>query len=496
MTAPEPPPASPRAVLLSRPVGALATLLLLLLVVELVPGLARLRVFGARPETKASAALAAAPSASVGAAMLATETLDRGAPAEAGPRAHGPIAALDEDVPDEGKNAPPVGLEDPSGHALDAFYAKLAAVDAKLAGAVARIAHFGDSIIVSDFVSGQLRRDLQRRFGDAGHGFVLVANAWPSYLHWDVERYATAGFRVSTIVGPYAEDGWYGLGGVAFRADKNVLARFGTAKHGDFGRKVSRFLVSYAEEPHGGRFALRVDGHGAAVVDTNATEPRALAFELRVADGPHELELQTLTGESRLFGVVLERDGPGVVLDALGVQGARIRFLDKQDDAHWAEVLRWRAPDLLVYQFGANESSDGFVYSMADFHRTMHDVLAQAKTALPQASCLVIGTMDRAAKQGDEIVSVRVIPSLVEEQRRVALELGCAYFDTYRAMGGKGSMPVWVKRGLAQADLIHPSGAGAERLANWIYGALLRGYAASHTDAPARLTAPPQSSAH
>jgi len=225
-------------------------------------------------------------------------------------------------------------------------------------------------------------------------------------------------------------------------------------------------------------------------VDTNAMEPRARAFELRVPDGPHELELQTLAGESRLFGVVLERDGPGVVLDALGVQGARIRFLDKQDDAHWAEALRWRAPELLVYQFGANESSDGFVYSMADFHRTMHDVLAQAKTALPQASCLVIGTMDRAAKQGDEIVSVRVVPALVEEQRRVALELGCAYFDTYRAMGGKGSMPAWVKRGLAQADLIHPSGAGAERLAHWIYGALLRGYASWRSNSRAHPAAP------
>jgi lysophospholipase L1-like esterase len=468
-------------VLLSRPVGALATLLVLVLVVELTPKLARFRLLGTRPATTASAAPASPPAASVGAAVLAMETLARGAPTETGPRARGPIAALD-DVPDEGKNAPPVGLDDPSGHALDTLYAKLLAVDAKRPGAIARIAQFGDSIVVSDFVSGQLRRDLQRRFGDAGHGFVLLANAWPAYFHWDVERYATAGFRVSTIVGPYAEDGWYGLGGVAFRADKNVLARIGTAKSGNYGRSVSHFVVDYAEEPHGGSFVLRVDGKEAATVDTNASEPRARAYELRVPDGPHELELQTLAGESRFFGVVLERDGPGVVLDALGVQGARIRFLDKQDDAHWAEQLRWRAPDLLIYEFGANESSDGFVYSMADFHRTMHDVIAQGKAALPGASCLVIGAMDRAAKLGDEIVSVRVIPSLVAEQKGVALELGCAYFDTYRAMGGKGSMPAWVKRGLGQADLTHPSGAGAERLANWIYGALMHGYAAWQAD--------------
>jgi hypothetical protein len=45
-------------------------------------------------------------------------------------------------------------------------------------------------------------------------------------------------------------------------------------------------------------------------------------------------------------------------------------------------------------------------------------------------------------------------------------------------MGGKGSMPIWVKRGLAQADLTHPSGVGAERLGHWLFGAMMRGYAA------------------
>jgi lysophospholipase L1-like esterase len=475
VTTPDRPPSSAREALLSRPVGALATLLVLVLTLELWPALARFRLLGPRPETTSPSAKPA-PAASVGAALLASETLGLGAPADATPRPRGLFAPADDGAPDNGKNSPPVAFDDPSGHALDAFYAKLARVDAKERGAIARVAHFGDSIVVSDFVSGQLRRDLQRRFGDAGHGFVLIANPWPSYLHWDVERYATAGWQVSTIVGPYAADGWYGLGGVTFRAEKNALARVGTATSGEFGRNVARFVIDYAEAPHGGRFALRIDGRDAGSVDTNGSELRAGYRELRVADGPHSLELQTVAGESRLFGIVLERDGPGVVLDALGVQGARVRFLDKQDDAHWAEQLRARAPDLVIYQFGANESNDGFVYSMADFHRTMHDVVAQGKAALPNASCLVIGAMDRAAKQGDEIVSVRVIPSLVAEQRQVASENGCAYFDTYRAMGGKGSMPQWVKRGLGQADLTHPSGAGAERLAHWIYGALLHGY--------------------
>jgi lysophospholipase L1-like esterase len=476
VTAPERPLALARDVLLSRPVGAIVTLCVLALALELVPALARFRLFGSRPTRAQAVALAPLPSASVGAARLDGETTAVEAPGAVSPHARGPIAAPESEALPEGKNAPPLPITDPSGHALDAFYGALARADAKEPHRVVRIAHFGDSLIASDFVSGTLRRTLQTRFGDAGHGFVLMANAWPSYFHWDVDRYATGGWQVSRIVGPYAEDGWYGLGGVSFLAEKNVLARVGTTKSGTFGRSVSRFVVAYAEGPRGGRFQLRVDGVARDVVDTRGPELRARFHELTVPDGPHELELQTLAGECRLFGIVLERDGPGVVLDALGVQGGRIRYLDKLDDTHFAEQLMWRKPDLVVYEFGANESGDA--PSMADFHDTMQAVLAQAKRALPDSSCLVVSAMDRATKRDDEIVSVRYVAALVEEQRRAALDLGCAFFDTYRAMGGRGSMPLWVKRGLGQADLTHPTGAGADRIGNWIYGAMLSGYSA------------------
>jgi lysophospholipase L1-like esterase len=467
-----------RLALLSKPVGAVATLLGLTLVLELTPGLARFRLFGSRPDAAPAASAPAASTASVGEARLETETRNVAPPVARAARAQGPIAAeTTEDPALPGKDQPPVPLLDPSGRALDALFRKLERVERKEPGAIARIVHFGDSLVASDFVSGTLRRVLQKRFGDAGHGFTLIANAWPSYFHWDVKRYATAGFKVSRIVGPYADDGFYGLGGVSFRAERHALARFGTDDGDGIGSKVSRFVVAYAEEPTGGRFQLRVDGKDVEVVDTRGPVLRARFHEHRVPDGRHELEIQTLSGESRLFGVVLERDGPGVVLDAIGIQGARIRFLAKQNEAHFTEQLRFRNPELVVYQFGANESGDGFVYSMEDYRRTMREVIEHAKRALPEAGCLVIATMDRAAKQGDQIVSVRVIPSLVAEQKRVAAEVGCAFFDTYTAMGGKGSMPIWVRRGLGQADLTHPSGAGAERIGNWIFGATMRAYA-------------------
>jgi hypothetical protein len=455
-----------RAVLAASLVAAFALLF------ELTPGLARLRLFGRRPTHEATAAApAVAPAASIGESQLGLETTAPGkAPGSA------KLAPADAREAQALEQAPPVPLLDPTGKALDGFFEALARTDRREPGAITRIAHFGDSIIVSDYVSGTLRRKLQSAFGDAGHGFVLMANAWPAYFHNDVSRYATAGFNVSRIVGPYAADGFYGLGGVSFNTPPNVLSRVGTAEAGEYGRNVSSFTLYYLEQPGGGSLDISVDGGPVTSLSTAGSVVASKTHTIEVRDGSHQLTLQTRHGTSRLFGVVLERGGPGVVLDALGVQGARIRFMDKQDDRHWADQLRLRSPQLLVYQFGANESADGFLYPMADYYRTMRDVLEQGVRALPRSSCLVVGAMDRAAKVGDEIVSLRVMPELLENQKRAALDAGCAFFDTWTAMGGARSMPRWVKKGLGQADLTHPTSVGAEIIGTWLYRALMASY--------------------
>jgi lysophospholipase L1-like esterase len=471
----------------SRAAVAAVTVLALGIAAEHARALEWLRIFHPLPATEPNQRPAAEPAASVGEAKITTETRTRSELSQpdsaALKAAHADLGsereAGDVALPVIDAEEPPLPLVDPSGRALTGFFRALTATAHKTPHAITRIAHFGDSIVVSDLVSGTLRRKLQGEFGDAGHGFMLIANAWPAYFHNDVTRYATAGWSVSRIVGPYAADGLYGLGGVSFKADKNTLARFGTAKSGDFGKSAARFVLDYLEDPNGGTLQVSVDGVPRATIDTRGPRKKTAYFELRVPDGEHEFELFTKSGVTRAFGVVLERDTPGVVLDALGVQGARIRFLDKQDDTHWAEQLAWRKPDLLIYEFGANESGDGFLYSMTDYHRTMKDVLAQGRRALPGSSCLVIGAMDRAAKVGDEIVSMRVIPAIVEEQRQAAAEVGCAFFDTYAAMGGAHSMPTWVRRGLGQADMTHPTAVGSEVIGNWVFRALMQGYNAS-----------------
>jgi len=54
------------------------------------------------------------------------------------------------------------------------------------------------------------------------------------------------------------------------------------------------------------------------------------------------------------------------------------------------------------------------------------------------------------------------IPEIVAIQRQVAAEMHCAFFDTYDAMGGEGTMARWYGASprLVTADLLHPTPQG------------------------------------
>lgn len=472
-------PSATREALTSKPVLASLTLLVLVAAAYVVPGADRFRLLS--PKVSSGQALPAASdfaAAPEGVVQLAEETRDRPELAVPGKEVEPTETPGLPPLPHAIRSkAPPVPILDPSGKALDAFFRALVAVERKEKGATARVLQYGDSLLAVDFVTGTLRRHLQSRFGDAGHGYMPIANPWPGYFHNDVFRRASSEWMVSRIVGPFSADGLYGLGGVSFRGiNRAAWAQYGTTKDGDFGRSVSRFGVQYLEQPGGGTMEVQIDKDRVVTIETEGETPKLREHVIEVPDGPHQFELRVVKGPVRAFGTWMERDEPGVVLDSIGIQGARLRFLDQSDDAHFAEALRMRNPDLIVFQFGLNESADGFAYPMDRYRETSLVVMKKIRQALPDTACFVVAPNDVAKKVGVSVVSARVMPELVKAQQDVALEVGCAFFNTYEAMGGQGSMPTWVRRGLGQPDLTHPTTLGADIIGTWVFRALMDAY--------------------
>jgi len=79
--------------------------------------------------------------------------------------------------------------------------------------------------------------------------------------------------------------------------------------------------------------------------------------------------------------------------------------------------------------------------------RRMEEHMRRGK---PQASCLITAINDRGKSLTYDIDAEHV-EVIVEAQREVARQTGCAFFDTYAAMGGPGSFAAWRKRKLAAA---------------------------------------------
>ena len=65
------------------------------------------------------------------------------------------------------------------------------------------------------------------------------------------------------------------------------------------------------------------------------------------------------------------------------------------------------------------------------------------------------------------------IPAMVSAQRRAAQAHGCAFWDVYSWMGGKGASRDWYRRGLVVKDFQHPTSEGAELLADALFAGLI-----------------------
>lgn len=373
----------------------------------------------------------------------------------------------------------PTPLYDPGGKALKTFHKALKRTDRGLGQT--RILQYGASHTEADIFTGYLRQYYQHRFGDAGHGYVMPAQPWRGYRHLDVERDSSDGwFTDKAYRKAGRRDGLYGLAGFSCSSDsEDDWAWVGTSDRSGFGKNVSRFEVSYLMQPGGGSFDIKVDGTHYSRVSTKSPETGFGYRVVRVPDGPHELRIHPRgNGEVRLFGVVMERGAPGVVVDSLGIRGARATVHLAWDEELWRAQIRRRTPDLVLLAYGTNEAGDT-KQPIERYEKRLTAVMARLKAAVPKASCVLIGPTDRPIKGRRGKAKRRPrIDQVIKTQRRVAIRHGCGFWDARRAMGGPMSIVRWQRADppLAQKDWVHLTTRGYQALADDLARSLLSGY--------------------
>jgi lysophospholipase L1-like esterase len=350
-------------------------------------------------------------------------------------------------------------LDDGNG-GLDHFYATLWRTERGSPMATTRILHYGDSPTTADLITGDTRQLLQKRFGDAGHGFTLIGKPWAWYQHRGVEL-SSHGWQMQPGTRWDLRNGLFGLGGVLFSGTTGAYSRVILSD-----ANQTRLEVWFLSQPHGGILHVSAGGQPVGSIATDAPARAAGFRRFELPPGTGILEF-TAEGSVSLFGIALEKLKTGVVYDSIGLNGASVSVPALLfNESHWAEELRHRHPDLLILNYGTNESSFA-AFLTSEYEIELREAIRRVRAALPYASILVMSPMDRGQNNGGDIETLPTIPRIVDIQHRVAAELHCGFFNTFEIMGGAGTMARWYdsRPPLVSADFIHPTPAGARIIA-------------------------------
>lgn len=358
---------------------------------------------------------------------------------------------------------------------LGGFFTALAAVGHAQRPNPVRIAWFGDSAIISDGYTREVRRALQREFGDGGPGFILGEASFNGYLR-DGVRMKRSGWETGSVIQGDVKSRRYGYGGVVAIGGRGSSW---TAEWKD-GAPLSGIAIHLQTGPKGGRIGVFVDGAKAPVASCEAVADvigDRRCDVLFVPGAAREVKLKVIEGTVRLYGVSLDRktgDNAGVQLDPLGVLGIRARRWLNADAGHLAEQMEQRRPDLIVLNFGGNERVDAGL-SAQSHEKDIGKVIDVLRSRAPNAACLVVGPLihgvdGKGGKQLDP-----QLKRLYDGQRAAAESRSCAFIDTIALMGGhtRATLLAWRKKQWISGDYAHLTTAGHRELGQRLAALLL-----------------------
>ena len=407
----------------------------------------------------------AAPSASVS-AMASAESAAPPMPTEA-PAALGSAASS--------ATAAPASPGPGPGHELDRFYAALRGLEKHTRHEHVRLAWLGDSHGASDLWSGPLREWLQAHFGNGGPGFVHLG--YKSYRH-DGIRHEVRGRWAVSPKGPATAvrtgDGVFGLGGVLLAGSEDG-PRAGLTVTDPGAPPALTWDVCYKLGSPRDEFQLSLSGLPDRVVKSDAAEPLGTLHHLvlQSAGAAPSLHALPLGGQPGFCGVIIETDPktqPGVVLDTLGINGARLTTPLAWSDTAWIAELGRRPPALVVFEYGTNESGDHSVKPAA-YVENLRRMMARVRAASPECDCVVLAPTDRADTE-------ETTPLVRDALRDAARASSCMFWDTYAVMGGKGSIVAWRAESPPRAgkDGVHLAARGYHELGEKLTTDLMAGY--------------------
>jgi lysophospholipase L1-like esterase len=328
------------------------------------------------------------------------------------------------------------------------------------------ILQYGDSHTASDDWANELRQEFQAKFGAGGPGYTLPGHPFLGYRRFDSHGSNSRGWWTSGIV-TRKGDGIDGLGGISLTAQSPDETMTLTVE-------CEQLELHFLRQPGGGQVELSVDGALVATVDTDGDSGPG-TYRYAATPGVHQYMVRTLSAAPvRMFGWVAQNQA-GVTYETLGINGAQANLMLDWNPEILAAELTNRDPALVVLAYGTNEALSPS-WTPEGYRAALTEIIRRLRTAIPVASILLVGPPDCEHRLRGRLTPFPHLDDVIEIQRAVARDNGCAFWDWRAAMGGPGSVRQWVQAGLGQGDYTHLTGAGYRTIGGTLFEDLMEQY--------------------
>lgn len=338
------------------------------------------------------------------------------------------------------------------------------------------ILHIGDSHIQADYLTREVRKNFQLRFGNAGRGLVFPLKVADTNEPADYHSTTNTSWAVAKI-NSSARTPEPGVSGISISSGENG-ANFdvSTYNHDDLDYSFSQvtlihtkdslqFDCRFSDAPSKFGYLMSAKPSESGENSTSVQFMRPTNF-VRIQAEQTEVGQQSIT----INGLILQNSNPGVVYHSVGINGAH--FSDYNSSPLFFRQVKMLKPDLIIISLGTNEGANIKV-TTDEIILSVENMIQSIRSVSPDA-CILITT------PADDFFRKKYKNPYLEAVQRGLLKStdleGVACWDLYSISGGYGSAGDWRKAGMLQRDGVHFNKQGYTLQGSLLYKALIDSY--------------------
>ncbi len=356
---------------------------------------------------------------------------------------------------------------------LEPFFQKLY-IQRTQGGQKINIVHLGDSHILGNFLTQEVRTRMQKNFGDAGRGLIFPyklagSNGPRDFLVESGCRY----WRSSNCQQDLGESTTYGISGFCLETSNATcdltfrLRDTATAET----RLFTKVTLFYKKSPETPEVEISDDLTG-QTAQLFLEDELSSSFYFDRPVGQFTLKQKRTDARQKslaLDGIELENELSGVLYHSIGVNGGK--YFDFARAKNFATEVGKLSPDLIILSFGTNEAQGKM--DPRTFYRQIDGLVKQLLEQSPNA-CLLFTTPADSYLRGKGFNPYLPVVSATIVQ--YAKEKGYACWDFFSLSGGEKSAQNWKSSGLMTSDSVHYTKFGYAAQGKLFYQSLMHGY--------------------